>query len=354
MSVFDIVVLLILFLFAIRGLSSGMISQVISVGSYVVCWVVSTWFSFLVAPLIPAEPPWNNIGAIIILFAVTMIAIHFVHSFIKKLIEKFRLVKYDRVLGLLLGLVKGLLLCMVITFFAAMLCEKSRQMVLVSKSGNMISQLIVRIGCFIPEESGKILKAQIELFNEQVEGKFQEQGEFNLQLPAVSLETVFDNVQDIRKKIESNIDSNKNAVSLIDGINRWWNEWWNGNSVESKNESESKINSTNKIDDNTANTINNNTTNRNTVMEPIASAKSESEKQIWMQESAPSIDPVFNSLLGVVYDVTEQVSADADSEQLLIPQKRGSFRLSRSPVQPSELNRTTNTTNSQPAKLFGQ
>ncbi|MDR1486209.1 MAG: CvpA family protein [Planctomycetaceae bacterium] len=364
MTLFDIIILLILFIFAIRGLALGMISQIISVGSYILCWVVSTRFSFLVAPSIPAQPPWDNIGAIIILFIVTMIAIRFVHSMIRKLIEKFRLVKYDRILGLLLGAVKGLILCMVITFFAAMLCEKSRQMVLVSKSGNMISQLIVRVGCFIPEDSGKMLKTQIELFNGQVDGQFQEAEDFNLQLPDVSFEKILDNVKDIRGKVESNIESGKNAVSLIDGINKWWNEWWNGNSnsnsVGSENEPESKPESKiNPIETDNNNDIfndsnsnsNNNLQNKNSVAVPIVATGAESEKQIWMRESAPRTDSVQD----VVRNVSDQVSTDTDSEQLLIPRNRGLFRLSRSPVQPSEFNRSQNKTqNNQSAKLFGQ
>jgi uncharacterized membrane protein required for colicin V production len=352
MSLFDIIVLLIIFLFAIRGLATGMISQIVSVGSYIVSWIISTRFSFLLAPSIPAETPWNNIGAIIILFIVTMIAIRFLHSAIKKIVVKFRLVKYDCFLGLLLGLLKGVLICMVITFFAAMLSEKSRQMILVSKSGNWISQLIVRTGYFIPEDSGKILKAQIELFNEQVDGNFQEQENINLQLPNVSIDNVFDNVQDLRKKIESNIENSTKAVSLIDGINRWWQEWWNGknnesnestvkseSNTESNKESELNINPPTNTSNNTDNLFNNNTL-KNT----------KSENQILLQESVPLIEPVLN----LVQDVVEPVYSDADSEQLLIPRDRGLFRLSRSPIQPSEFHRSQNTTNNQPAKLFGQ
>jgi hypothetical protein len=269
-----------------------------------------------------------------------MIAIRFAHALIKKLMEKFSLVKYDRVLGLLLGFTKGLFICMVITFFAAMLCEKSRQLVLVSKSGQLISQLIVRVGCFIPEESGKILKTQIDLFNEQVDGKFQEPNNTDLHLPTVSLDAVFDNVQDIRNKIEDNIDRSKKAVSLVDGINRWWSEWWNGNDTDSETEL----------------TITPPTAAANNILNDVKSIlnDAESEKQIWTQTSAPQLEQVLSSVQGITDEVVNQVSPESDSEQILIPRNRGLFRLSRTPVQPAKLNHSQNTTNNQPAKLFGQ
>jgi membrane protein required for colicin V production len=352
MFLFDLVVLVVFIFFVVRGLFSGMISQVISVGSYVLCWVASTRFSFLLAPVIPAQSPWNNIGAMIILFIVTMVLIRFAHSVINKLLAKFRLVKYDRILGLLLGGVKGLFLCMVITFFAAMLSTTSRQAVLESQSGKIIAQLIIMLAHFIPQESGKMLKTQIELFNEQVDGKFTNQDDSDLQLQSISFETILGNVQEIRDKIEDKIESNQKAASLIDGIRQWWNG--NNDKTETsetnaqtetitESESESKTNPP-------TNTNNQNRTFAELPFQPITN-NTETEKQLQSltQDPATYSAQIFNS----TQEIAGQISTDLDSDQLLIPQDRGSFRLPRSPIQPSEFHRSQSTTNS-PAKLLSQ
>lgn len=350
LHLFDLILLLVFVVFLVRGLLSGMISQVVSVGSFILCWVVSTRFSFVIAPMIPAQEPWNGIGAMIILFIVTMIVIRFAHSVVNKLLVRFRLVKYDRFLGLLLGGLKGVFLCMVITFFAAMLSTASRQAVLESRFGNIISQLIVRVGCFIPSESGKMLKTQIELFNEQVDGKFTNADDSELQLPEISFDAVLENVQDIKNKIEDKIESSQKATSLIDGIVKWWN----GNKTTSEIESEStpKDSSTE-----TNNSNNNITANQNTnpfleSLFPLAANNTDPEKQPQTKESATRSAPTLTSS---IQEITGQIPTESDSDQFLIPQDRGLFRLPRSPIQPSEFNRsqTTTKTNS-PAKLFGQ
>ncbi|MDR2762366.1 MAG: CvpA family protein [Planctomycetaceae bacterium] len=341
MTIFDVAILLILFLFAIRGFISGMISQVISVGSYIISWLVSSRFYFLLSPYIPAEIPWNNIGAMIILFIVTIIVIRFVHSAIKKFVNKFHLAKYDRVLGLTLGIVKGLLICMIITFFAAMLTEKSRQLVLESKSGKMISQLIVKVGVIIPDESCKMLKTQIELFNEQVEGQFVERENDNLQLPEISLDTVFDNVQNIRNNIESKIENSKEAVSLIDGIYKWWNKWKNNsNDTESENENENEKDDKNKDE-----------------LKPKSESESSKISSISNAINNNGVNSILDSVKEIVRDnVTDQISDDVDSEQrLFIPTDRRIFRLTNSPVLPSEIIRSQSTPNNKAsAKLFEQ
>ncbi|MDR1052616.1 MAG: CvpA family protein, partial [Planctomycetaceae bacterium] len=263
--------------------------------------------------------------AMIILFIVTMIVIRFAHSVVNKLLVRFRLVKYDRFLGLVLGGLKGVFLCMVITFFAAMLSTASRQAVLESRLGNTISQLIVQVGCFIPSESGKMLKTQIELFNEQVDGKFTNPDDSGLQLPEISFDKILENAQNIKNKIEDKIESSQKATSLIDGIT----QWWNGNKTTSETEPE---------------TTSQNPTTETTTTEP--------EKQLQTKESTTRSAPTLTSTL---QEIAEQITTEPDSDQLLIPQDRGLFRLPRSPIQPSEFNRsqTTTQTNS-PAKIFGQ
>ncbi|MDR1924190.1 MAG: CvpA family protein [Planctomycetaceae bacterium] len=335
MTIFDVVVFLILLFFVVRGLYSGMVAQIVSVGSYVVCWVVSSRFSFLLAPSIPAESPWDNIGAMIILFVATMIAIRFLHSMIRSLIEKFRLAKYDRLLGAILGFAKGLLICMVITFFAVMICEKSRSIVFESKVGNTIANLIVQVKLFLPDESCKMLRTQIDLFDEQLDGKNKDQDTEQPQSSANSLSTIFGSVQNLRDQIEDKLEKSKEAVSLLDGIFKWWN----------------------REDSNDTNNTDSYLPNNTTQPQPHTDQIQNQESQITTQPNAPTLNPFIEQMQLEPVPKTAQNAIDQDitePEQLSIPHRRNLFRLSRSPALPAEFNKSNYPTqNNSPARLFG-
>ena len=235
MNFFDLVILAVLVLLTIRGGMKGMVSQIVSVGSYFVGWIVASRFAFAVAPMIPAEEPWNRIGAMLLLFAGTMIAVRFLHKRIETSLEKLHLKEFNRQMGALLGLLKGVLICMVITFFAVMLTERSRQSVFESKSGKYIASLITKTGAFIPGDTCKLLKTQIALFDAEVNGSTPPptetaSGTSNFSRLAQGVALV-DEAQKLRDDLKR--ESN-NASSLLDAIGKWWN----GDSSTTKPEAE--------------------------------------------------------------------------------------------------------------------
>jgi len=228
MNLFDLIVLAVLVLMTLRGGVKGMVSQIVSVGSYFVCWIVASRFAFLVAPSIPAQEPWNRVGAMFLLFVGTMIAIRFLHQRIEKSLVSMKIKEFDRQMGALLGLLKGLLLCMAITFFAVMLTEKTRQGVLESFSGKYITFLITKTGAFIPDDTCKLLKAQIDLFDAEVNGSASKSTEAasNATTNTTSLTGLFargtaliDEAQQLRDDVNQ---KSNNAVSLLDAIGKWW------------------------------------------------------------------------------------------------------------------------------------
>ncbi len=233
MNIFDLIILAVLVLLMLRGFMKGMVSQIVSVGSYFVCWIVASRFAFAVAPSIPAEEPWNRIGAMLLLFVGTMIVIRLIHRKIEKGMESMKIKEFDRQMGALLGLLKGVLICMVITFFAVMLTEQSRQSVFESKSGKYITFLITKTGAFIPEDACKLLKAQIALFDAEVNGTAAHASStatVSNSHSAASTTSGFslfargaawvDEAQKLREDLQK--ESN-NASSLLDAIGKWWN-----------------------------------------------------------------------------------------------------------------------------------
>ena len=225
---FDLIILAVLILMTLRGGSKGMVSQIVSVGSYFVCWIVASRFAFIVAPSIPAQEPWDRVGAMLLLFVGTMIAIRFLHGRFEKSLEKYHLKEFNRQMGALLGLLKGVLICMVITFFAVMLTEKSRQSVFESRSGKYIALLITKTGAFIPDDTCKLLKAQIDLFDAEVNGTAPKSTETTSNTAATPTSAIglfargaalVDEAQQLRDELTQ---KSNNAASLLDAIGKWW------------------------------------------------------------------------------------------------------------------------------------
>ena len=169
-NVFDLIILAILAALTLRGIWKGMVSQIVSVASYFVCWIVATRFGSLVAPTIPLEAPWDQVAAMAVLFIVTLVAVRFAQTALEKLIKDWHLAKLNKTLGGVLGFAKGLLLCLIITFFAVMLSEASRAVVFNSQSGSHLVQLITRIGLFVPKDSYEFVHTQFDQFQSKVDG----------------------------------------------------------------------------------------------------------------------------------------------------------------------------------------
>ncbi|MCL2742274.1 MAG: CvpA family protein [Planctomycetaceae bacterium] len=256
MNVFDLVILFLLIIFVLRGAMKGMVSQIVSVGSYFVCWIIASRFAFIIAPSIPAVAPWNQVGAIAVLFVIAMIGIRFLHSAAEKWIKNRTLARRtNMLLGGGLGFVKALLICMVITFFGVMIAEATREIIFNSKSGLLISKLIVKTGAFIPKGSCSLLEEQLARFTVEVDGTPLDPSNETASIAAMLQNGLDDLWQTISNHEQNNPSEESNsalksvfadvlnrgnelleksklaeetkkpplATSLLDGVIRWWN-----------------------------------------------------------------------------------------------------------------------------------
>ena len=216
MSVFDLIVLTILAALTLRGIWKGMVSQIVSVASFFICWLVATRFGGLIAPTIPVEAPWNQVAAMATIFLVTMIAIRFAYAALEKLIRHWHLAKLNSLLGGVLGFVKGLLICLIITFFAVMFSETSRDVVFNSKTGIHLVKLITQVSVFIPKDSYEFVHTQLAQFQTKVDQAVPGRTPETLQVQ--SSETV----QQVLGQLQPTKAKNSTS-SLLSAISKWWN-----------------------------------------------------------------------------------------------------------------------------------
>jgi len=159
---YDVVMLAVLVLATLFGLWKGMAWQIASVASLVVSFFVAVRLSGAVAPHISAQEPWNRFIAMLLLYVATSAGIWLAFRLVAGIIDRVRLKEFDHQVGALLGMAKGVLLCLVITFFAVTLSESLRQAVLKTYSGRYMAILIKRTSPIMPTEVQKVLGTYID------------------------------------------------------------------------------------------------------------------------------------------------------------------------------------------------
>jgi membrane protein required for colicin V production len=167
--IYDLIMLAILLWCGVYGAIKGMAWQVAALASLVVSGYVAGRFSERLAPYLSNEAPWNRLLAMCILYFATSMAIWMLFRVVKGWIDRVHLKDFDRQLGALLGLLKGVVWCVVITFFAVMLSEPARQKVLESRSGYYIALLTHRAATLLPADIQAALGKYLDEFNRRLD-----------------------------------------------------------------------------------------------------------------------------------------------------------------------------------------
>jgi len=159
---YDLLMLALLVVAAVFGAWKGMAWQIASICSLALSYTVAVRFSGLLAPYFSAHQPWNRVLAMLVLFLASSMAVWIVFRLVAGVIDRVRLKEFDRQMGALLGLAKGAILCLVVTFFAVTLSESTRQLVLNSRSGYYTAMLIQRGTPMMPDDIRDVLGKYIE------------------------------------------------------------------------------------------------------------------------------------------------------------------------------------------------
>ncbi|MEA1949804.1 MAG: CvpA family protein [Planctomycetota bacterium] len=161
-DIYDAVMLAVLVMATVWGGYKGMAWQIASLAAIVVSGMVAIRFGATLAPIISDNEPWNRFIAMFVLYLLTSFTIWMMFRFVAGFIDRVKLKEFDRQMGALFGLAKGVLFCVIITFFAVTLSEDLRQTVLGSFSGRAIAILIKNATPVLPEEVTDVLGKYIE------------------------------------------------------------------------------------------------------------------------------------------------------------------------------------------------
>ncbi|QDS95805.1 Colicin V production protein [Roseimaritima multifibrata] len=170
METYDILMLIVLAGTALYGAMKGFAWQVASIASIVLSYLVAVWYREPFSQSISAEPPWNRLLAMLILYVGTSLVIWVAFRMVSRSIDRMKLREFDRHIGALFGLAKGVLYCSVITLFAVTtLGASNRQKIAQSRSGYYISKVLAHSNGILPTEVQQVLSPYIEQFDEQIE-----------------------------------------------------------------------------------------------------------------------------------------------------------------------------------------
>mgnify|MGYP003340157055 FL=1 len=169
---YDLVMLGILAVAALLGYFKGIVWQIAWIAGIVVSAFVALRFATPAAPWFGQQAPWNRYLAMLALYAGTSLAIWLVFRVISGFINAIHLSAFDHQLGLLLGLAKGALLCVVITFFAVTMAPSYRHQIVGSRSGRIVAEAIIRADTYLPPQ----IHETVEPFIEQFERQFAQPG----------------------------------------------------------------------------------------------------------------------------------------------------------------------------------
>lgn len=169
MQSYDLVMLVVLVGATLFGAMKGLAWQIASIASLVASYFAAFHFRDRVAPMISADESWNRFGAMLVIYACSSAGIWMIFRVIAGFIDSFRLKDFDRQMGAIFGFVKGVLLCVVITFFAVTLLGNMRETILNSRSGHYIAVLLDKAHPIMPEEIHKVLDPYIVRLEKELE-----------------------------------------------------------------------------------------------------------------------------------------------------------------------------------------
>ena len=173
MQVYDIIILILVGWLTLRGAMKGMVSQLASIAAVIASFWAATRFGPVLEPIVKSalkvESPWDKVLGITLAFVGASVAVMFLHRILANLISVIRMQKYDRLCGALFGFLKGVLIGMILTFFAVMLSEQTRVLATQSRSGAILVRLIQRTQALLPDDVSALIESNLEGFCKQLE-----------------------------------------------------------------------------------------------------------------------------------------------------------------------------------------
>lgn len=168
LAMFDIVVICLLAGGVIFGAIRGLVWQLAWLTALVASVVVALRWAESVAPMFGSSAPWNQLIAIFVLFVGTSLVVWLVFRALAGFIDRLHLRDFDRQLGAVFGFLKAFVICLILAFFGVTLTKTTRDWVLTSRSGQLLTRTIVSARPLLPPEVHAALKEYLDGFEEQL------------------------------------------------------------------------------------------------------------------------------------------------------------------------------------------
>jgi membrane protein required for colicin V production len=178
MQTYDLLMLVVLAGTTLFGFWKGMAWQIASLASLVMSYVAALRFSEQLAPVFGEHAPWNRFVAMLVIYIATSFIIWTLFRLVSGAIDKVRLESFDRQLGAMFGLAKGVLLCVAITFFAVTLLPPAQgEAIVASQSGRYIVALLDKSHSVFPPEIHDVVDPYLNKIEQRLNPNFQPHGD---------------------------------------------------------------------------------------------------------------------------------------------------------------------------------
>lgn len=148
---YDFVILAILVYTAWQGAQRGLVTQLAWIAAIILCFKFADKLAPSIEDQISVEQPLRHWIAMFILYLGFSLGSFLAARVLDSWLEKAKFKDFDRHLGGVLGLVKGIVIAMVITFFALTLSQSLKSVVLASYSGKAACYVLDTVEPITPE-----------------------------------------------------------------------------------------------------------------------------------------------------------------------------------------------------------
>ncbi len=174
---YDLLILGILIYFTVRGAAHGVVWQLAGIAGLLICLAFAETISAMAGPYVKLQPPLNNW---VVMFGAYLVFSFIAFGFARVIntwIEKAQMDYFNRHLGAVFGLVKGAIICLVLTFFVVTLSPAARDALKDSKTGYYAARTVFYLHPVMPEKLHLTLEKYIhQLDDEELKKKYAEQG----------------------------------------------------------------------------------------------------------------------------------------------------------------------------------
>ncbi len=174
MQTYDLLMVLVLVATTLFGFWKGMAWQIASLASLIVSYFAALRFSEQLAPVFGEHAPLNRFVAMLVIYIATSFIIWMLFRLVAGAIDKVRLESFDRQLGAMFGLAKGVLLCVAITFFAVTLLPPAQgEAIVASQSGRYIVALLDKSHSVFPPEVHQVIDPYLDKIEQRLNPNWQ-------------------------------------------------------------------------------------------------------------------------------------------------------------------------------------